>query len=133
MTVAQTLRILTCDDEVDFVETLVKRLARRGMAATGVNSGPDALAALDREEFDVVVLDVKMPGMNGIETLQEIKKRHPLVEVVMLTGHASVESGVQGMGLGAFDYLMKPVDFDDLVEMVRRAYQRKLLRAAKPG
>jgi DNA-binding NtrC family response regulator len=72
-----------------------------------------------------------MPGMDGIETLKEIKKRHPLVEVVMLTGHGSVESGMQGMGLGAYDYVLKPVDIDDLVDKLRKAHERKLIREGK--
>jgi len=126
------MRVLIVDDEADFVETIVKRLTRRKIAAKGVNRGQAALAALAAEPFDVVILDVKMPGMDGIETLREIKKRHPDTEVVMLTGHASVESGVLGMSLGAFDYLMKPADLDDLVEKIRQAFERRLGRGAGP-
>jgi DNA-binding NtrC family response regulator len=125
------MSVLACDDEVDFVETLCKRLARRQVNALCVHSGQEALRALDKGSFDVVVMDVKMPGMDGIETLKEIKKRHPLVEVVMLTGHGSVESGMQGMGLGAYDYVLKPVDIDDLVDKLRKAHERKLIREGK--
>ena len=75
--------------------------------------------------FDVVVLDVKMPGMDGIETIREMKKKNPLTEVILLTGHASMESGIEGMKLGAFDYVMKPVNIDELLEKIHQAYERK--------
>jgi two-component system, OmpR family, response regulator len=121
-------KLMIVDDEVDFLETIVKRLKARGIAVTGVGSGYKALEALDGDSPDVIILDVKMPGMDGIETLREIKKKTPLTEVIMLTGHASVESGIQGMQLGAFDYVMKPVALDELLEKVRQAYERKLLQ-----
>lgn len=121
-------RVLIVDDEEDFLETLVKRLQRRKIDTTGVGSGPKALEMLRHESFDVVILDVRMPGMDGIETLKEIKRMRPLLEVILLTGHASVESGMQGMQLGAFDYVMKPADIDDLVDRVRQAFERKSLR-----
>jgi len=119
------IRVLIVDDETDFVATVVKRLTRRQIAAEGAGSGREALAILGAKPFDVVILDVKMPGLDGIETLREIKKLRPDVEVVMLTGHATVESGVLGMSLGAFDYLMKPADLDDLVEKIRQAHERR--------
>lgn len=124
-------RVLVVDDEPDFLETIVKRLKRRRVDATGVNSGRVALDLLEKEHFDVVILDVRMPGMDGIETLKEMKKRRPLMEVIMLTGHASVESGVQGMQFGAFDYVMKPAEIDDLLEKVRQAYERKSIHEEK--
>jgi len=124
-------RVLVVDDELDFLETIVKRLQARNIKASGVDSGPKALELLKEQDFDVVVLDVKMPGMDGIETLREMKKRKPLVEVIMLTGHASVESGIQGMQLGAFDYVMKPVALDELLEKIRQAYERKLIQEGK--
>jgi DNA-binding NtrC family response regulator len=84
------------------------------------------MAALEKDRrIEVVILDVKMPGMDGIETLKQIKSKHPLVEVVMLTGHATVESAIDGMKLGAFDYLMKPCDMDQLIAKVTQAAQRK--------
>jgi len=119
---------MVVDDEVDFLETIVKRLQARGIDVTGVESGYQALEVLDQRSPDVIILDVKMPGMDGIETLREIKKKKPLTEVIMLTGHASVESGIQGMQLGAFDYLMKPIALDELLEKVRQAYEKKLLQ-----
>ena len=121
-------KLMVVDDEVDFLETIVKRLQARGIDVTGVESGYQALEVLDQRSPDVIILDVKMPGMDGIETLREIKKKKPLTEVIMLTGHASVESGIQGMQLGAFDYLMKPIALDELLEKVRQAYEKKLLQ-----
>jgi two-component system, OmpR family, response regulator len=118
-------RILIVDDEDDFRDAIIKRLRARKVDIEGANSGLKALEMLNEKDFDVVVLDVKMPGMDGIETLREIKLKKPLVEVIMLTGHASVESGIQGMQLGAFDYVMKPVALDDLIDKVRQAYERR--------
>jgi len=121
-------KILIVDDENDFRETIIKRLRARKVDIEGADSGYKALEMLDAQDFDVIVLDVKMPGMDGIETLREIKLKKPLVEVIMLTGHASVESGIQGMQLGAFDYVMKPVALDDLMDKLRQAYERRLIQ-----
>jgi DNA-binding NtrC family response regulator len=124
-------RVLLVDDEVGFLETLVKRLKRRSVDAAAVHSGEDALARFETAPPDVVVLDVKMPGMDGLETLREIKKRHPLVEVIMLTGHADVEVAIEGMEHGAFDYLMKPCDIDELLYKIQDAYEKKAIQEAK--
>lgn len=124
-------RVLVVDDEPDFLETIVKRLKRRNIDVTGVDSGKAALELLESEQFDVVILDVRMPGMDGIETLKEMKVKRPLMEVIMLTGHASVESGMQGMRLGAFDYVMKPASIDELLEKIRQAHERKMLAEGK--
>jgi DNA-binding NtrC family response regulator len=124
-------KVMIVDDEVDFLETIIKRLKARKIEVTGGESGYKALELLAGQDYDVIVLDVKMPGMDGIETLREIKKRKPLTEVIMLTGHASVESGIQGMQLGAFDYVMKPVALDELLEKMRQAYERKLIQEGK--
>jgi len=124
----EKFKVLIVDDELDFLETIIKRLRARNIEVSGVESGPKALELLNEQDFDVVILDVKMPGMDGIETLREIKKKKPLTEVIMLTGHASVESGIQGMQLGAFDYLMKPVALEELLDKVRQAYARKLIQ-----
>ncbi len=121
-------KVLLVDDEKDIRETLVKRLGKRDIEAHGAESGEAALAFLAEHAVDVVVLDVRMPGMDGIATLEAIKKAAPLVEVVMLTGHASVEAAMQGLELGAFDYLMKPADIDDLLHKLQDAYKRKSLR-----
>jgi len=123
MAIAQVLLV---DDEVPFVEALIRRLTKRDMAVIPAYDGPGALAKLkENARVEVVILDVKMPGMDGIETLGEIKKAHPLVEVIMLTGHATVESAIEGMKKGAFDYLMKPCDIDVLVGKVTEAAARK--------
>lgn len=123
--------VLLVDDELEFLETLVKRLKKRNLSVQGAKSGEEALKVLETEPVDVVVLDVKMPGMDGIDTLREIKKLYPLVEVIMLTGHASMEVAIEGMQIGAFDYLMKPMDIDELLYKLQDAYQRKSLQRRK--
>jgi DNA-binding NtrC family response regulator len=124
-------RVLLVDDEVQFVQTLTKRLERNKLSVQAVHSGGDALRHLADNPTDVVVLDMKMPGMDGIATLREIKARQPLVEVIMLTGHASVEAAIDGMELGAFDYLMKPVEFEELLYKIQDAHRKKSLQEAK--
>jgi len=121
----ENLRVLVVDDEADFLETIVMRLQRRKIDAYGVDGGKKALEIVENERFDVVVLDVLMPGMDGIETLKLLKKKKPFIEVIILTGHGSVESGLQGMQFGAFDYIMKPADLDELLEKIQQAYERK--------
>jgi len=102
------IKVLLVDDEKPFVDTMAKRLAKRGLQVTPAYDGEQALKALGQENCpEIVILDVKMPGMDGIEALGRIKAARPLVEVIMLTGHATVESAIEGMKLGAFDYLMK--------------------------
>jgi DNA-binding NtrC family response regulator len=127
----EAFRVLVVDDEPDFLETLVKRLKRRKVDASGVSSGLEAMQLLEQEHFDVVILDIRMPGMDGLETLREMKRKRPLMEVILLTGHASVESGMQGMQLGAFDYVMKPAELEDILEKVRQAFERKTLHEEK--
>ena len=123
--------VLLVDDETEFLETLVKRLKKRRLNAVGAASGEQALSLLEQHPVDVVVLDVKMPGMDGIETLREIKNRQPMVEVIMLTGHANMEVAIQGMELGAFDYLMKPMEIDELLYKLQDAYKKKLIQQDK--
>lgn len=120
-----TLRVLIVDDEDDFRETVVKRLNARKIQAEGAASGIKALEVLKEKDFDVIVLDVKMPDMDGIETLRHIKKMKPEIEVIMLTGHASVEFGLKGMQLGAFDYVMKPAPLNELLDTIGQAYNKK--------
>jgi len=120
--------VLIVDDEIPFVETLVKRLKKRELRVDFAYSGQEALdklAAAGPARTDVVILDVKMPGMDGIETLARIKEEHPLVEVIMLTGHATVESAIEGMKRGAFDYLMKPCEVDVLMAKLKEAAEKK--------
>jgi len=119
-------KILVVDDETDFLETIVARLKKRKMDATGVVSGEAAIELLKNELFDVILLDVKMPGgIDGIEALREIKNIQPLAEVVMLTGHASMETSIEGMKLGAFDYLLKPMKLENLLEKMTEAFENK--------
>ena len=120
------INVLLTDDEVPFVETMTKRLNKRGLTVFNAFSGNEALKQLkEYKNIEVVILDVKMPGMDGIEAFQEIKKQFPLVEVVMLTGHATVETAIEGMKLGAFDYLMKPCDMDILINKMKEAAAKK--------
>lgn len=123
--------VLLVDDEIDFMETLLKRLLKRRVKVTGAVSGEEALKIIRETPPDVVVLDVKMPGMDGMQTLREIKKIKPLVEVIMLTGHASLEVAVEGIEMGAFDYLMKPTDVDELLYKLEDAFKRKKIQEQK--
>lgn len=119
------LRVLLVDDEAEFLEPTAERLKRRQVETTAVTSGDAALAALEAAPFDCAIIDVKMPGMDGLSLLRCMRQDYPWVAVVLLTGHASVELGVQGMELGAFEYLMKPVEIDELLDTVRRAAAQK--------
>ncbi|MEA1966629.1 MAG: response regulator [Thermodesulfobacteriota bacterium] len=120
------IKVLVVDDEMDFLETIVKRLGKKQLDAVGVSSGEDALVKIKEKYFDVILLDIKMPGgMDGLEALKEIKKERPLSEVILLTGHGSVESSVEGMRLGAFDYILKPAKFEELCEKIAQAYMKK--------
>lgn len=119
------IKVLLVDDEKEFIETLAERLAVRDFNVKTAFDGDEAISKTKNEEFDVVVLDVLMPGKNGIETLREIKSIKPLVKVIMLTGHATVETAIDGMKAGAYDYLMKPTDTNDLVGKITKAYNIK--------
>jgi DNA-binding NtrC family response regulator len=125
-------KILLVDDEEVFLRTMEKRLLKRFMAVLVAASGEECLKKLGEEpDVDVVVLDVKMPGIDGIATLKEIKKRFPALEVIMLTGHGAFESAIEGMKLGAFDYLMKPADLQELVSKIDKARMKRLRRREK--
>lgn len=125
--------VLLVDDEQEFVEAVAKRLRKRNLEVTAVTNGTAAVEYVKTNDVDVVVLDVKMPGMDGIATLKEIKKIRPTLEVIMLTGHANVEVALEGMELGAFDYLMKPMDIDELVYKLEDAYKMRLVREGRKG
>jgi YesN/AraC family two-component response regulator len=125
------IKILLVDDEKYFLQSLTKRLKRRKQYVKTAESGPEALAQMENESFDVVICDVKMPEMNGIEVLQEIKRRFPDTEVIMLTGYATIESGLDGVRSGAFDYLMKPTDIEILIAKMEAAYEHKTQRELK--
>ena len=134
MTIAKLLLI---DDETDFLDTMARRLKKRDFDILTATSGLESLEVLsiNGEKIEVVILDVKMPGMDGIETLAEIKRKYPLIEVVMLTSHATMSSAIDGMKQGAFDYLMKPCDMDVLVEKIneaaaiKRRHEEKIIEA----
>ncbi len=127
----EALKVLFVDDEIDFLETLMKRMKKRGVDVAGVGSGEEALDYLNMHRADVVVLDVRMRGIGGINALKEIKKIDPLMEVIMLTGHASIEAAIEGMESGAFDYLMKPADFDELFYKIQDAFKKRTIQKQK--
>lgn len=128
------IRVLVVDDEPDFATALTARLQRRGFLADAVFSGPEALERLDRSTHDVVILDLKMPGMDGLAVLREVRRRDEAVRVVVLTGHGTVSSGIEGMQVGAADFLQKPVDFEVLCTAVEAlATEAWRLRAGTPG
>jgi DNA-binding NtrC family response regulator len=117
--------IMLVDDEERFLSTSSKLITRMGYSVLTASGGAEALEKLRTQEVHVVVLDVKMPGMDGIATLKEIKRQYPMVEVIMLTGHAIVESAIDGLKSGACDYLMKPTDIPDLIQKAEAAFQRR--------
>ena len=126
------IKVLLVDDEKSFVETLARRLTLRQFVVHQANDAETAMTVLaDHPEIDVVVLDVKMPGTDGLTAIKSIKRRHPLIEVILLSGHANLEASVGGMALGAFDYLLKPVRLDELVYKLEDAYGRKTLQEEK--
>ena len=118
-------KILLVDDEVVFTDNMTKLLTTRGYRVTGVNSGDSAIQALERENFDVVVLDLKMPGMDGITTLKEIKKLGLFTETLILTGHGSIDTALEALKLGAYDYLTKPCEIDELADKIEGAWAKK--------
>lgn len=123
--------VLLVDDEPDFLYPLVRRLTRRNLVVESANSGPAAMEIVDKKPVDVVVLDVKMPGVGGLEILKAIKAAHKNIEVILLSGHASIDTAMEGISCGAFDYLMKPVDFDELFFKLQDAYERKCIQKKK--
>jgi DNA-binding NtrC family response regulator len=128
--------VLIVDDEKEFVDLVSERLTMRDYDVTACYSGEEALETVKGYNFDIVILDILMPGIDGIETLREIKRIKPLTEVILLTGHAAVDTAIEGMKLGAYDYLTKPCDISDLVTKLNKAHDRKAeheerIRAAK--
>lgn len=117
--------ILIVDDEKDFVTALAERLTLRDYDVTTSFEGQDAIEKINQHNYDIVILDVKMPGTSGIDVLKEIKNIKPLTEVIMLTGNATIETAIEGMKLGAFDYLMKPCETDDLIDKINKGYKKK--------
>jgi len=121
------IRILHVDDERDFAVSLGRRLVQRGLDVTHTDNGADALRILNEKDgfFDVILLDIRMPGMDGIKTLGRLKSMHPMVEVIMLTAHADTDIVISSLGMGAFDYLTKPVEIDTIVRKIEDAAHRR--------
>ena len=123
--------VLAVDDEPEFLRVLVKRLQHRGIRASGVSSGEKALSILAVDPKDVVVLDIRMPGLGGLETLRRIKANNPATEVILLTGHAKIEVAKEGLQTGAFDFLTKPVVLGELVHRIEDAAKHKFLKGGR--
>ena len=121
----EKMKMMLVDDEERFLSTTKRLLSKKGYDVLTALSGPKALEKLREQNIHVVILDVKMPGMDGIATLKQIKRLYPMVEVIMLTGHATAESAVDGLKSGATDYLMKPTDVKDLIEKAEEAFEKR--------
>ena len=121
----EAMKIMLVDDEERFLSTTQKLLTKKGIDVVTATSGAEALEILQHKHIHVVILDVKMPGMDGNETLKEIKRQFPLVEVIMLTGHATVESAIDGLKSGATDYMMKPTDIEELIKKASEAFNKR--------
>ena len=119
------VKLLIIDDEVEFASTLCQRLQLRGFDATYVDSGTEGLAVLSKIQPDIVLLDLKMPDMNGLDVLEKIKQYNQSIEVFLLTGHGSADAGIVAMEKGAFDYIMKPVDLKELLEKINSAAKKR--------
>jgi two-component system, OmpR family, response regulator CpxR len=119
------IKVLLVDDEKEYVEALAQRLEARNLSVITALNGDEAIARVREEKLDVVILDMVMPGRSGVEVLKEIKQIQPLVEVILLTGHATVQTAIDSMTRGAFYYLMKPTEMKSLLEKIAHAYQRK--------
>jgi len=126
-----TEKVLLVDDEEEFIETLAERMRTRGMDVSTTTSGANALQMVDHENYDVVVLDLKMPGIDGLEALKRIKRRRPNIQVVLLTGHATVEKGVEAIKEGALEFLEKPVDLASLTDAIHKAKATKMVLVEK--
>ncbi|WP_320044077.1 response regulator [uncultured Desulfobacter sp.] len=127
----EKMKLLLVDDETRYLETTSKLIERKGYDVWTAPSGEEALKILAAHNIHVVVLDVKMPGMDGNETLKHIKDLYPLTEVIMLTGHATVDSAIDGLKSGAWDYLMKPADIEDIIEKAELAFQNRMNQEEK--
>ena len=124
-------KVMLVDDEFDFIELLSQRLETRGLKVITVTSGEEALAMIEDLNIDVAVVDFAMPGINGVETLRQIKEKRSDIEVIMLTGQGTIQSGIKAMKYGAIDYLEKPVDLNILMEKIRFAKQQRMLALKK--
>jgi len=120
------MKLMLVDDEERLLSSIAKLLSKKGIEVVTATSGAEAIEKLKHQNIHVVILDVKMPGMDGNETLVEIKRLFPMVEVIMLTGHATVESAVDGLKFGATDYLMKPIGIDELIQKAEEAFEKRV-------
>ena len=126
-----TEKVLLVDDEEDFLEAMSERMRARGADVTTAASADEAFETIDREDFDAVVLDFQMPGMDGFEALKKIKAKHPEMQIILLTGYATVQKGVEAIKLGATDFLEKPADMEVLFEKIKKAKAEKMLVVGK--
>ncbi|NLI81839.1 MAG: response regulator [Deltaproteobacteria bacterium] len=124
-------RILLIDDEVDFLETLSERMRTRGMDVTTSTSAEEALAKVEEQSFDAVVLDLMMPGMDGLQALKIMKEKKPELQIILLTGHATVQKGVEAIKLGASEFLEKPANIEVLTEKIKKAQAQKMILVEK--
>lgn len=124
-------RVLLVDDEVEFVETLAERMRTRGMDVDTSTSADEAIAKAEAHAFDVIILDLKMPGMDGLQALEAIKAKRPEMQVILLTGHATLDKGIEAMKLGATDFLEKPADLEELTEKIKKAQTKKMILVEK--
>ncbi|EIM64191.1 response regulator [Desulfobacter postgatei] len=124
-------KVLIIDDEQEFTEALAERMTNRGMTVSTSSSAIEGLQSVEEQSFDVVVLDLQMPEMDGIETLKILKKKRPELQVILLTGHATVEKGIEAMKLGAMDLLEKPADMTTLTEKIKKAQAKKMILVEK--
>ena len=124
-------KVLLVDDEVDFLDTLSERMRTRGMEVATSSSGAEALKKVEQEAYDVIILDLMMPGVDGLEALKILKAKRPELQVILLTGHATVEKGIEAMKLGAMDFLEKPADLSQLTEKIKKAQAKKMLIVEK--
>jgi DNA-binding NtrC family response regulator len=131
MTEIKEASVLLVDDEEQFLDVLSQRLKARGLKVDTVTSGEDAVRQVEDHNFDAIIVDLAMPGIDGIETLKRIKEKRPDLEIIMLTGHATVKSGIEAMKLGADDFLEKPVDLNVLLEKIGEAKHKRMLVVEK--
>ena len=120
------IKLLLVDDEINFLQPIAERLTLKGFDVIVTSNGKEAIASAEKDLFDVALVDFQMPGMDGTKVLKVLKERHKYLEIIMLTGHATIESAVESTKLGAFKYLEKPYNFDRLVEAIKEAYETRL-------
>ena len=126
-----TEKVLLVDDEKDFLETLAERMRNRGMAVDTCSSAMDALKRIDTESYAAIILDLKMPGMDGLEALKLVKERRPELQVILLTGFGTLEKGIEAMKLGATDFVEKPADLETLTQKIKNAQAKKMILVEK--